>query len=267
MCAFFNVSCSGYYSWLNRKPSKRDIANKDLDQKIKVIFEANKYRYGAPRITEALKAQHDSYSLNRIARRMNKMHLKAIAKKKFKVTTDSEHTKPTYENILNRDFTTTTINQKWCSDISYVKTDEGWMYLAVVIDLYSRAVIGWSMESRMTKELVCSALIMALFKRKFPVGVIVHSDRGSQYCSDKYRKLIKDNKLIGSMSRKGNCWDNAIAESFFHTLKVELVHENKYKTREEAKSSIFRYIEQYYNRTRLHSTLDYKAPIDVELAI
>lgn len=184
------------------------------------------------------------------------MNLKAVAKKKFKVTTDSEHTKPIYENILNRDFITTTINQKWCGDISYIRTDEGWMYLAVVIDLHSRAVIGWSMESRMTKDLVCNALIMALFKRRFPVGVIIHSDRGSpQYCSDKYRKLINNNKLIGSMSRKANFWDNAIAESFFHTLKVELVHENKYKTRAEAKSSIFCYIEQYYNRIRLPTQL------------
>ncbi len=267
MCSFFNVSRSGYYSWLNREPSKRELANKELDQKITTIFEANKSRYGAPRVARVLEAHGDTYSLNRVARRMQKMKLKAIAKKKFKVTTDSEHTKPIYENILNRDFTTTTINQKWCGDISYVRTDEGWMYLAVIIDLHSRAVIGWSMESRMTKDLVCNALIMALFKRKFPSGVIIHSDRGSQYCSDKYRRLIKGNKLIGSMSRKGNCWDNAIAESFFHTLKVELVHENKYQTREEAKSSIFRYIEQYYNRTRLHSSIDYKAPIDVELAV
>lgn len=267
MCSFFNVSRSGYYSWLNRAPSKRELANKELDQKIIAVFKANKSRYGAPRVYRLLKAHGDIYSLNRIARRMQNMNLKAIAKKKFKVTTDSEHTKLIYDNILNRDFTTTNINQKWCGDISYVRTEEGWMYLAVIIDLHSRAVIGWSMESRMTKDLVCNALIMALFKRKFPSGVIIHSDRGSQYCSDKYRKLIKYNKLIGSMSRKGNCWDNAIAESFFHTLKVELVHENKYKTREEAKSSIFRYIEQYYNRTRLHSAIDYKAPIDVELAI
>ena len=267
MCSFFNLSRSGYYSWLNRGPSKRELTNKELDQKITTIFEANKSRYGAPRIARVLEAHGDTYSLNRIARRMQKMSLKAIAKKKFKVTTYSEHTKPIYANILNRDFVTTTINQKWCGDISYVRTYEGWMYLTLVIDLHSRAVIGWYMESRMTKELVYNALIMALFKRKFPSEVIIHADRGSQYCSDKYRKLIKDNKLIGSMSRRANCWDNAIAESFFHTLKVELVHENKYTTREDAKSSIFRYIEQYYNRIRLHSALNYKAPIDVELAV
>ena len=141
------------------------------------------------------------------------------------------------------------------------------MYLSVVIDLYSRAIVGWAMEARMTKDLVCSALTMALFRRKFPGGVIVHSDRGSQYCSDRYRKLIKNYKLIGSMSRKANCWDNAIAESFFHTLKIELVYENKYKTREEAKSSIFRYIEEYYNRKRMHSAIDYSTPNEFELAL
>ena len=184
MCAIFNVSRSGYYSWINREPSNRNIINQKLDQNIKLIFEANKSRYGAPRITMSLKAQDENYSLNRVARRMNKMNLQAIAKKKFKVTTDSEHNKPIYENVLNRDFTTTKTNQKWVGDISYVRTEEGWMYLAIVIDLYSRAVIGWAMESRMTKDLVCSALTMALFRRKFPEGVIVHSDRGSQYCSD-----------------------------------------------------------------------------------
>lgn len=267
MCEIFNVSRSGYYSWLDRAPSKRNIENQKLDQNIKLIFEENKFRYGAPRIFRTLETQNGNYSLNRIARRMNKMNLQAIAKKKFKVTTDSEHTKPIYENILNRDFVTTKINQKWVCDISYVKTEERWMYLAVVIDLYSRAIIGWAMESRITKDLVCSALIMALFRRKFPEGVIVHSDRGSQYCSDRYRKLIKNYKLIGSMSRKANCWDNAIAESFFYTLKIELVHENKYKTREEAKSSIFRYIEEYYNRKRMHSAIDYRTPSEFELAL
>lgn len=142
------------------------------------------------------------------------MNLRAVAKKKFKITTDSEHNKPIYENVLNRDFSTTTLNQKWTSDISYIRTDEGWMYLAVVIDLHSRAVIGWSMDCRMTQSLVYNALMMALFKRKFPKGVIIHSDRGSQYCSHRYRKIIKNNNLIGSMSRKGNCWDNALTKTF-----------------------------------------------------
>ena len=167
---------------------------------------------------------------------------------------------------MDRNFYTTSVNQKWVGDITYIRTDAGWMYLAVVIDLHSRAVIGWSMDKRMKKALVCNALLMALFKRKFPKNVIIHSDRGSQYCSNQYRKIIENCKLIGSMSRKGNCWDNAIAESFFHTLKVELIHENRYKTREEARQSIFQYIEGYYNQKRLHSSIDYRTPIEVECA-
>ena len=194
------------------------------------------------------------------------MDLKAIAKKKFRVTTDSEHTKPVYTNVINRNFDTTSINQKWCGDITYIPTNEGWLYLAAVLDLHSRAVIGWAMGDRIKKQLACDALLMALFKRKFPNSVIVHSDRGVQYCSEQYRNLIKNNKLIGSMSRKGDCWDNAIAESFFHTLKVELIHENHYATREEARQHIFQYIEGYYNKKRLHSAIDYRVPNEVEYA-
>lgn len=266
MCDVLNVSRSGYYNWLNHTPSKRELANMELDKKIKSLFNEHKQRYGSPRITRALQAQNEVISHTRVERRMKTMGLKAIAKKKFKVTTDSEHTLPVYENILNRDFTTTHINQKWAGDITYVRTDEGWLYLAVVIDLYSRAVIGWSMNKRMTKALVCDALMMALFKRKFPKGVIMHTDRGSQYCSKRYRKLINTYKLIGSMSRRGNCWDNAISESFFHTLKVELIHEQHYYSRESARQSIFEYIEVYYNQKRLHSSIDYKAPFVFEYA-
>ena len=194
------------------------------------------------------------------------LNLKAIAKNKFKVTTDSEHSKPIYTNVLNRNFETTHVNQKWCGDITYIRTEEGWMYLAVIIDLHSRAVIGWSMDKTMKQDLVCNALLMALYRRKFPAKVLMHTDRGSQYCSNRYRNIIGKYGLIGSMSRKGNCWDNAISESFFHTLKVELVHQYKYKTREIAKQSIFQYIQEYYNRQRMHSAIDYMTPIEVELA-
>jgi putative transposase len=266
LCKILDVSRSGYYDWLHHKPSQRELANQELDAKIQMIFQQNKQRYGSPRVTQALKHNNISCSKNRVERRMKVMQLKAIAKKKFKVTTDSNHQKPIFDNVLSRDFTTTTINQKWASDISYIHTAEGWMYLAVIIDLYSRSIIGWSMDKMMRSELVCNALMMALFKRKFPRGVIVHSDRGSQYCSNQYRRLIQTYHLVGSMSRKGNCWDNAIAESFFHTLKVELVHENKYQTRSIAKQSIFEYIECYYNQKRLHSAIDYRAPIELELA-
>lgn len=266
MCEVLSVSSSGYYAWLNHTPSNRELENNCLDKKIMDIYMKNKQRYGAPRITRALHANSVSCSHTRVERRMKVMKIKAIAKHKFKVTTDSAHNKPVFENVLGRDFTTTAINQKWVGDITYLSTNEGWLYLAVIIDVHSRAVIGWSMSRQMKKQLVCDALMMALFKRKFPKNVIVHSDRGSQYCSKKYRSILENNGLIGSMSRKGNCWDNAIAESFFHTLKVELIHVESFETRNAARQAVFQYIEGYYNLVRLHSAIDYKAPIEVECA-
>ena len=266
MCEVFDVSRSGYYDWLVRPVSPRANANQQLDEKIIDVYHQNNKRYGSPRVTKALKAQSIPCSHTRVERRMKLLGIQAVAKRKFKITTDSEHSKPIFDNVLSRDFATTNINQKWAGDITYIPTKAGWLYLAVVIDIHSRAVIGWAMDKRMNKDLVCNALKMAVFKRKFPQGVIMHTDRGSQYCSKKYRWIIENNKMIGSMSRKGNCWDNAIAESFFHTLKTELVHQNQYKTRQEARRSIFQYIEGYYNLTRMHSSLDYKAPNEVELA-
>lgn len=266
MCEVFAVSRSGYYNWENHLVSKRTLANQKLDLKIKAVFLENKKRYGAPRIIKELRKQDETCSKNRVARRMKKMGLVAVATKKFKVTTDSQHSLPIYDNVLNRNFTTTAINQKWVGDITYIRTQEGWLYLAVIIDLHSRAVIGWSMDRRMTKALVCNALLMALFIRGFPKKVIMHTDRGSQYASKKHQKLLEIHDLIGSMSRKGNCWDNAIAESFFHTLKVELVNSAQFATREEAKLSIFEYIENYYNRKRMHSSINYNAPYEFERA-
>ena len=192
------------------------------------------------------------------------MGLKDKNKLKFKVTTDSGHNLPFAKNILNRDFTTTSINQKWVGDITYIHTDDGWLYLAVVIDLYSRSVIGWSMDKRINKELVCNALTMALWRRGFPKDVIMHTDRGSQYCSHKYQSIIKSNGLICSMSRKGNCWDNSVAESFFKTIKSEFIYDMKFITRKEAKLAVFDYIEVYYNRERRHSAIDYSTPYEVE---
>ena len=188
------------------------------------------------------------------------LDLKAKAKKKFKVTTDSKHNLPVAPNLLNRNFTAYAPNQKWCGDISYIWTDEGWMYLAVVIDLYSRAVIEWSIQSTMSRELVCGALMMALWRRGFPRKVLFHSDRGSQYCSGDYQKMLQHYGFICSMSRKGNCWDNAVAESFFHSLKTELVYTERYATREIAKQSIFQYLEVYYNRVRRHSAFGSVSP-------
>ena len=264
MCRVFNVSRSGYYSWLNHKPGKRKLANTKLDEDITTIYTKNKKRYGAPRITKTLNKQGVKCSRTRVARRMSSMNIKAVGKRKYKVTTDSKHNNPVFNNVLSRDFSTTDINQKWCSDITYIPTREGWLYLAIVIDIHSRAVIGWSMARHMKKQLVCDALLMALFKRKFPKGVIIHTDRGSQYCSTKYCSILTVNHLIGSMSRKGNCWDNSIAESFFHTLKVELIYETTYQTRQEAKSSIFQYIEGYYNLKRIHSSINYNTPFEIE---
>lgn len=264
MCNVLKASRSGFYSWVKTGCNRQEKANQKLDVNIRAIFNEHRGRYGSPRITKALKAININCSRNRVARRMRAINLKALAKRKFKVTTDSAHKLPVFENILARDFSAQGVNQKWASDITYISTKEGWLYLAVIIDLFSRAIIGWSMSTHLKKELVCSALTMALFRRKFPKGVIVHSDRGSQYCSYEYRKIINQNNLIGSMSRKGNCWDNAPSESMFHTLKVELVQSNIFESRDKARRQIFNYIEGYYNTKRIHSAIDYKTPYEME---
>ena len=255
-----SIERSGYYAWLTRNPGKRQQSNEVLDKKIIQVFKSHNSRYGSPRITNELKRNGENCSKNRVARRMKQLGIFAKAKKKFKVTTDSKHNFPVAENLLNRNFFASAPNQKWCGDISYIWTDEGWMYLAVVIDLYSRAVIGWSIQSTMSRQLVCDALMMALWRRGFPRGVLFHSDRGSQYCSNEFQKMLKHYGLICSMSRKGNCWDNSVAESFFHTIKTELIYTERYATREIAKQSIFQYIEVYYNRVRQHSAIGSIAP-------
>jgi transposase InsO family protein len=266
MCEVLGVCKSAYYGWLKHVPCKREQQNRVLDVTIKTLFMEHKGRYGAPRMTLALNKIAISCSKQRVANRMKVLNLRAKAKKKFRVTTDSEHSHPVFENILDRDFSANAINQKWAGDITYISTKEGWLYLAVVIDLFSRSVIGWSMSKSLKKNLVCDSLTMALFRRKFPKKVIVHSDRGSQYCSKDYKKILQQNDLIGSMSRKGNCWDNAASESFFHTLKVELIHGRSFETRAEAKQQIFNYIESYYNKKRMHSSIDYKTPHEMECA-
>jgi len=260
----FSIERSGYYAWLKRKPSKRQEANEVLDKKIITIFKSHQGRYGAPRITDELHDEGEICGKNRVARRMNHLGIQAKGKKKFKVTTDSFHHLPVAPNVLNRDFTAQAPNQKWCGDISYVWTEEGWLYLAVVIDLYSRSVIGWSVQSTLSRQLVCDALMMALWRRGFPWNVLFHSDRGSQYCSADYQKMLIRYGLISSMSRKGNCWDNAVAESFFHTIKTELIFMQQYATREIAKQNIFQYIEVYYNRLRRHSAIGSVAPATFE---
>jgi transposase InsO family protein len=266
MCGVLNVSRSGFYHWAGRVPSRRAQSNTAVDRRIREIFVHHRQRYGAPRITDALQDEGMECSENRVARRMRVLGLQAIQAKKFKVTTDSNHCKPVAADLIEQDFSAEAPNQKWTSDITYVWTDQGWLYLAVVLDLYSRAIVGWSMHRRMTQHLVCDALTMALFRRHFPKGTIIHSDRGSQYCAKRYQRLIRSNGLRCSMGRRANCYDNAVTESFFHTLKVELVHRERYSTRRLAKSSIFEYIETYYNRQRKHSAIGHRIPMLFEQA-
>ena len=261
MCQVLDVSSSAYYDWRRRPESAQAQSNSVLDSEICQIYDEHKQRYGGPRITEELKDRGFHCSENRVARRMTRLGLKGIQAKKFKRTTDSKHDKPVAPDLIEQDFTAAAPNEKWVSDLTYVWTDEGWLYLAAIMDLYSRAIIGWSMGKRMTQQLMCDALTMALFHRKFPKGVIIHSDRGSQYCSKAYQRLIKTTGLLCSMGRRATCYDNAAMESFFHTLKVELVHRERYLTRQAAKGAIFDYIETYYNRKRRHSAIGYKIPM------
>lgn len=267
MCNLLAVSRSSYYAWLNQKtPSTRQLQNRVLSEKIKMIFIQHKCRYGSRRIRKALLAMGHQISRRRVRNLMKAQQLCCKTKAKFKHTTDSNHNLPIAPNLLNRNFSPAKPNQAYVGDITYVATDEGWLYLAVVIDLFSRQVVGWSMYSRMKATLVNDALLMAIWKRKPAKGLISHTDRGSQYASNSHRSLLKIHGIKQSMSRKGDCWDNAVAESFFHTLKVELVHHEKFKTREEAKQKIFQYIEAYYNRIRMHSANDYLSPVEFEEA-
>ncbi len=267
MCELFGVSRSAYYAWLNQKsPSMRALQNQELSARIKMIFMDNKCRYGSRRIRKALQQEGYQISRRRVQRLMKEQHLYCKTRRKFKVTTDSKHDLAIAPNLLNRDFLVGKPNQIYVGDMTYVWTQEGWLYLAVVIDLFSRQVVGWSMDKHMKASLANNALTMAIESRKISKGLIWHTDRGSQYASASHRKLLKAYGIKQSMSRKGDCWDNAVAESFFHTLKVEMVHHEIFRTREEAKQAIFEYIEIYYNRLRLHSANDYMSPVEYEQA-
>lgn len=264
MCKFMQVSRSGYYEWLNNPECNRDKEDKELTSMIKTIFLKGRSNYGIRPIKKELSRQGIIVSKKRIARLMTEANLVCKTKRKFKVTTDSKHTRAVAPNLLERKFNVTAANCYWVGDITYVPTEEGFLYLATVIDLYSRKIVGWSMNSNMKADLVNKALLMAIWQRKPPKGLIWHTDRGSQYCSDSHSKLTKQHSIIQSMSRKGDCWDNAVAESFFHTLKTELIYQRKFKTREEARHVIFEYIEVFYNRIRMHSTNDYLSPVEYE---
>ena len=266
MCSVLNVSRSGFYYWLNRseKITPRQQEQQRLDEHVADAFQLEKGRSGARRLIHRLIKQGHDYNRKTVAASLKRQGLRAKAARKFKATTYSKHNLPVAENVLQQNFHAEQPNQKWAGDITYLWTSEGWLYLAVVIDLYSRKVIGWSMSERMTARLVCDALQMALFRRKRPKNVIVHSDRGSQYCSHDYQTLLRANQLICSMSAKGCCYDNACSESFFHSLKVEAIHGEKFETRAQMRETVFGYIEVDYNRQRLHSYLDYQSPEEFE---
>ena len=259
-----SVSRSSYYAWLKRPESKRQQANNRLRQKIRTIHRDSDKSYGSPRVYRELKTQEESCSENRIARLMREDGLRAKTKRRFKATTHSKHNLPVAPNLLNRDFSPEEPNQVYAGDITYIWTCAGWLYLAVVIDLFSRSVVGWGMDKRMTRQLVMDALTMAVQRRRSPSGIIFHSDRGSQYASADFQKLLTKYGMRCSMSHKGDCCGNAPVESFFASLKQELVFHRKYPTRFHARQSLFEDIERFYNRRRLHSTLGYKSPADYE---
>lgn len=258
------VSRSGYYAWKKRLKSRGRIENEKLLIEIKRLFIEHKETYGSPRMYDALNKVGITCSENRVAKLMRLGKLIAVQRRKFRITTNSNHKYPVAPNLLQRNFIVDKPNKVWVSDITYIWTFEGWLYLASVLDLCSRGVVGTAMDDRITDELTQQALKQALIRRRPSEGLMHHSDRGSQYASNDYRGLLKQHKMVCSMSRKGDCWDNAVAESFFHTLKVELVNRHQFKTKAEAKQVIFKYIEMYYNTKRTHSTLGYLSPVDYE---
>jgi len=266
LCDALEVSPSGYYAWRGRPESARAAANRALLADIRRVHEQHRRRYGAPRIHAALRAEGRSVSRGRIERLMRLHGIRAAKGRRFRVvTTDSNHALPVASNLLEQNFSATRPNQIWLADITYIPTDEGWLYLAVVLDLFSRKVVGWAMRDHLRQELTIAALTMAIQRQRPGRGLIHHSDRGSQYAAGDYRERLKANGIVASMSRKGNCWDNAPMESWFHTLKTELVHHTHYLGREAARRELFAYIEGYYNRQRLHSALGYLTPEQAEL--
>ena len=264
MCAVLEVSRGGFYTWLKRPASVRHSENRRLVSQMRIAFDRSRQSYGSPRLTEELNDMGVSCSENRVARLMRQSGIRAVGKRKYRATTHSKHNHPVAENLLKRQFSANKPNALWLSDITYIWTSEGWLYLAGVLDVYSRMLVGWSMSARVTAELTLTALQQAIDRRNLTPELMHHSDRGSQYAARDYQRLLSESGMICSMSRKGDCWDNAPMESFFATLKVELVNREQFKTRQEAKTKIFEYIEVFYNRQRRHSTLGNISPVDFE---
>lgn len=267
MCKLLKVTRSAYYDCLKREPSPQEKQDAALTAMTTQAFTQSRATYGTRRLQKVLQNQGEVVSRRRIGRLMRTANPVCKTKRKFKATTNSQHDKPIAPNHLERQFTVAQPNQVYVGDITCIHTQEGWLYLAVVIDLYSRQVVGWSMATHMRAKLVNDALTMAIWKRKPAKGLLWHTDRGSQYASDSHRQLLTQHGIVQSMSRKGNCWDNAVSESFFHTLKTELTHQQTYSTREQAKKEMFDYIEVFYNRQRLHSSNGYLSPVNYEMQL
>ena len=269
LCRVLRVSRSGYYAWRARKPSNRALEDEQLRPKVVEAFKIGRGTYGSPRVLSELIDQGFEVGRRRIARLMRELGLRGVSPRKFRVTTDSDHAHAIAQNVLDRNFEAKRPNEKWATDITYVWTSEGWLYLATVMDLYSRRVVGWSMADHMRTELCLDALGMALRQRTNTEALVHHSDRGVQYASDRYRDALKKERIECSMSRRADCWDNAVAESFFGTLKNELIYRRPWLDRESARNAISEYIEVFYNRVRRHSTIGNISPAkfeEIELA-
>ena len=264
LCRAMKVSSSGYYAWCGRRPSQRAQEDERLKVEITAIHRQNRRAYGSPRIYRALKRRQVAVGRRRVARLMRECGIVGRAPKRFRCTTDSDHSMPVAANVLDRQFAVSAPDRAWVTDITYVWTQQGWLYLAVVLDLFSRRIVGWASASHMRTELVLDALHMALRQRTPSDRLVHHSDRGSQYASRLYRSLLAEHDIVCSMSRKGNCWDNAVVESFFATLKTELIHRRTWSSRAEAREAIAEFIELFYNRQRFHSSIGYCSPAEYE---
>ena len=266
LCRVLGVSRQGYYAHVARGPSERAREDARLQERVRAVHEASKQRYGSPRVLAELKREGFDASKRRVERAMRSMGLSARPARRFRITTTANERHLVAPNRLERDFTASKPNQRWVTDISYVWTNEGWAYVAVILDLFSRAVVGWALDTTLSTSLPKAALCMALARRNAEAGLLHHSDRGCQYTSNAYRDELDALGVVVSMSRKGNCWDNAVAESFFATMKRELVHGRRWSNRLELRTALFEYIEVFYNRRRLHSSIGYKTPAEVEEA-
>jgi transposase InsO family protein len=268
MCSALEVSPAGYYAWRGRPVSARAASNTMLLAEIRQVHHDSHSRYGSPRVHAALRRQGRDASRGRIERLMRRYGIRAIMARPRRVrTTDSRHDLPIAPNLIARDFTAEAANQIWLADITYIPTTEGWLYLAAIMDLFSRKIVGWAMRDHMQAELASAALTMAIQQQRPRAGLVHHSDRGVQYASRAYRDALTVAGITASMSRKADCYDNAPMESFFHTLKTELVHHRDYNSHAEAQRDIFAFIEGFYNRTRLHSAIGYIAPVEMEIKV